>query len=341
MDKLISVIIPVYNAAGTIERCIRSILNQSFTGLEVIVVDDGSTDHSLEICERLQNEDTRVKIIRQENSGVGSARNTGLAHAVGRYISFVDSDDWLDPEFYGKAVEAGLFLNNPDVVWYGHIDEIEEDLFKVFRVPSSGYFNLSEKNITFIDTFVRYLWNKLYRRDIITDRSISFTSAYSYGEDSVFSLEYLLHCTKLLTVSDVYYHYSFSKITDSTGSLSKQVYKKDYNAFAEDLMSILHRQNTEAYIRQIYVDTWFIHWVFFEAVENLNKCIEFQKNRKKRIIQYKKIYDIFNNHWEEIRADRTKKKIVVKLLNKKLFNLLDCYYRYEKKSTERHKKHLF
>ena len=98
--KLISVIVPVYNSEKYVNRCIDSILNQTYENLEVILIDDGSSDGSLKICESWAEKDNRIKILKQKNSGVSSARNLGIENASGDYVAFVDNDDWLRPEMY-------------------------------------------------------------------------------------------------------------------------------------------------------------------------------------------------------------------------------------------------
>ncbi len=107
---LVSIIVPVYNVEKYIEKCILSIINQTYTNLEIIIVNDGSLDHSENIIKEYISKDNRIKYIKRENGGLGAARNTGIENATGKYIAFVDSDDWIDPEMYSvlwqKAYEC-------------------------------------------------------------------------------------------------------------------------------------------------------------------------------------------------------------------------------------------
>ena len=105
MSHLISVIVPIYNREKYLRTCLDSIVNQSYKNLEIILVDDGSTDDSVTICEEYATDDLRIKIIRQENQGVAAARNAGLRQAAGQYVGFVDSDDWLDKRAYEILVK--------------------------------------------------------------------------------------------------------------------------------------------------------------------------------------------------------------------------------------------
>ena len=97
---MLSVIIPIYNSEKYLEKCLESVVNQTFTDMEIILVNDGSTDHSLDICNSYQKKDTRIKVISKENGGLIRARKTGLSAAAGKRIGFVDSDDWIEPEMY-------------------------------------------------------------------------------------------------------------------------------------------------------------------------------------------------------------------------------------------------
>lgn len=111
----ISVIVAIYNVAPYLERCLDSILNQTFQDFEIIGINDGSTDNSLEILEKYAHRDKRIKIINQTNSGAGYSRNIGIAHAAGTYLSFIDSDDWIDPQFLEKVYRLAL-QSDADIV---------------------------------------------------------------------------------------------------------------------------------------------------------------------------------------------------------------------------------
>ena len=329
MDKkeLISVVIPFYRAEKTIGRCLDSIVNQDYYNLEILLIDDGSDDQSIEMGKEYARRESRIRLLRQENKGVGMARNYGIQEACGEYISFVDSDDWLDLGFYGKAVKNGLFEKKPDMVWMGHIDEIAEDLFQVYRLKENKIIDLDNSEEACKDYFVRYLCNKLYRNDIIKNNHIYFTNQYNYGEDSIFVLRYLSYAITCMLTGDVYYHYSFSGQEGSTDSLSTQSYKKDFISFSADMMNYLNQNSTGCDLQKFYVNTGYVGWVFFEAIKNLNKNPETYKNRKKRINQYKEIYRAFCGYWDEINVNRRKHRFIRQLMKNKQFLLLDLYYR--------------
>lgn len=114
----ITVIVPMYNTEEYIERCIRSIMEQTYENLEIIIVNDGSTDKSLDICKKLQKDDDRIVIVNQKNKGVGEARNHGIDVATGDFISFVDSDDTMDKNFYKELIATQL-VTNADIIESG------------------------------------------------------------------------------------------------------------------------------------------------------------------------------------------------------------------------------
>ena len=134
MQALISVIVPVYNVAPYLRQCVDSILSQSYTHLEVLLIDDGSTDESGAICDEYAQQDSRVKVIHKPNGGLSSARNVGLSLASGEWISFVDSDDWLDTNIYQKCIDELERYPDLDLVRffvnYAYLDE-DTDSFRI------------------------------------------------------------------------------------------------------------------------------------------------------------------------------------------------------------------
>lgn len=192
--NLISIIIPVYNAEKYINRCIKSIVNQSYQELEIIVVNDGSTDDSLSICATLAMQDNRIKVISQDNGGVSKARNTGLRLAKGEYVMFLDSDDYMLPGMCKTMLDV-LHSKQADCVICG-IQEPEGGLWCPQR--NIDYSTLEDFKRDFIYQLNTELlspcWNKIFKRKLITNL---FNDNISFGEDLIFDLEYLNNCTRL------------------------------------------------------------------------------------------------------------------------------------------------
>lgn len=220
---MISVVVPVYNTDLFLDKCIESIVNQSFTDWECILIDDGSTDRSGTICDEWEERESRIKVIHQSNSGVSVARNHGLSVAKGEFIAFVDSDDWLDLDYF-ESLYSLLIKTGADLVISGMILEYTSGAHEMYIPTSEEVFNLSSDNtdkfIALNDKFLLYPpYLKLFSRRIITDNSILFDKNYSYGEDLLFNFQYLSYVHRIATLSNAKYHYRVF----SNNSLSKRV----------------------------------------------------------------------------------------------------------------------
>lgn len=180
MNPLISVIIPVYNTACYLERCIESITNNTYKNLEIICINDGSKDNSLELLSSLAQKDSRIIIIDKENEGVSVARNEGIKRATGEFISFIDSDDWIHPKYF-EILYNGVLEKNWDIVMCDYEPEKE---FQPF--PNIKDYNLTSQNNLFETSFVEYIWGKLYRADII--KKYTFPKGIKIAEDTFYNV---------------------------------------------------------------------------------------------------------------------------------------------------------
>ncbi len=200
-DNLISVIIPVYNTQQYLKQCIDSVINQTYKNLEIILVDDGSTDDSPKICDEYTLKDNRIKVIHKQNGGVSSARNAGLKIAKGDYIGFVDSDDFIAPDMY-ETLCRELISTNTDLVicnWYIECDKwIENTVFP------------KEKVLT-IQEAVKYLYRsssvctRLFKKNTI--ENIFFNEKIGFGEDRLFYLEVYNKINKISCCPSAKYYY--------------------------------------------------------------------------------------------------------------------------------------
>lgn len=190
MHEQISIIVPVYRAYQTLPRCVKSILAQTWTNLELILVDDGSPDGSGGLCDALALADPRIQVIHQKNAGVSAARNAGLNRAKGDWIVFVDADDALAPTALESALQAAT--NNPDRIVVWPFAQTQAEL--PTTVSSSGTAYPMEKlGWMYLDCCLSMPWNKLFRRSIIESepqKPLRFDPAYSLGEDLLFCLAY-------------------------------------------------------------------------------------------------------------------------------------------------------
>ncbi|MDY5570330.1 MAG: glycosyltransferase [Candidatus Cryptobacteroides sp.] len=200
----ISVIIPVYNAESTLRRCVDSVLVQTFTDFECLLIDDGSKDRSGEICDEYARKDSRVKVFHKENGGVSSARNVGLDNARGEWITFVDSDDWIDVHSimnYQIAVD-----NDVDMVIQGYVIENASSENSYFGIDYTG--TVSDV-ITHLDkdNYLGFVWNKLFNHNLLVTSSLKFDETMSFQEDFLYSLDYMTLCRRIRSISFSGYHY--------------------------------------------------------------------------------------------------------------------------------------
>lgn len=221
MDSLISIIVPVYNTENYLEKCLYSLVNQTYKNIEIIIIDDGSPDNSMNIIQKFVLADNRVKVISQKNQGLSGARNTGMNNANGDYIMFIDSDDWIEIDTCEKAINASEKYN-ADVVFWPYIKEFS-DLQKDNYLFDKTEIIWSEKNINqlsrrmvglvgdelanpqSIDNLVT-AWGKLYKKSVIGD--VRFTDTKIIGtEDALFNIEVFLEINSAVYIPDLLSHY--------------------------------------------------------------------------------------------------------------------------------------
>lgn len=206
--NLISVIVPVYNAQKTLERCIRSILNQSYRELEIIIVDDASDDSSVQIMEKLEKEDPDriMAICCDENSGPGGARNIGLGYARGEYIAFVDSDDYISSDFYRKLM-GEITTGGYDYVDCGYYNESKD--LAMLNTGRDARGHLSDEARCELIVSGGYLWSRLFRRKLFDDCGIVFRNNCIL-EDSEVLVELIAGAESVGAVEETMYWYSAS-----------------------------------------------------------------------------------------------------------------------------------
>lgn len=196
---MVSIIVPVYKSKDTLKRCVESLLAQTVEDTEMILVDDGSPDGSGELCDKLAEEDSRIRVIHKENGGVSSARNVGIEAAKGDYLLFADSDDYVEQDMVEKLLSG---IGNDDIAICGfHHHYQGRDIVRIPEVPGQS----GEENFLALygEGFLNMPWNKLYKREL-TGR---FDESLSLGEDLLFNLDYLSRCRKIAVLSDKLCYY--------------------------------------------------------------------------------------------------------------------------------------
>ena len=219
-EKLISVIIPVYGVEKYIHQCLDSIITQSYKNLEIIVINDGTRDRSAEIAKEYARKDNRIRVYDYENAGVSVARNRGLDLAKGDYISFVDSDDWLNSDFYKKLADA-LETNDADIAKCSIIetDTVTEKIicFQKSKAKEAD-FDLYFDKVGILWTVV---WNALYKREIVMD--VRYPAGVNF-EDNYGSGMYIFKAKKVIELKDALYYYRYN-----TSGISKGIQKYPFD----------------------------------------------------------------------------------------------------------------
>ena len=226
MAVYFSLILPVYNVADYLHRCVQTILDQEFQNYEMILVDDGSTDESPEICDEYARQYAHIRVIHKENGGLSSARNAGLEQARGQYIWWIDSDDWIEPGalscLYETSKHAGA-----DIVKFNYY-RLEKEKKAMVSNSGPGLYTGAQKEQLMDQAFCSAgkfclsAWSHLYRLDFLKKHPTPFVSERLVGsEDYLFTLSVYLHAEKILVLRDCLYVYEMRQ-----GSLT-QTYKKD------------------------------------------------------------------------------------------------------------------
>ena len=223
---MISVIIPVFNVAPFLDECIKSVVGQIYKDWECILVDDGSTDRSSEICDKWARIDKRIIVVHKQNEGVSVARNVGLEKALGEFITFVDSDDVIETTYLSDLIDKVSF--GSDLVISG-MKKVEQDgtIVQTCACADMQFQLKSEKTALFVELNKNFLLfgpvAKLYKTSIIRDNKIFFKPAISFGEDLYFNYEYLTQVSSLYNISKVNYIY-YRRCGDSLS----QKFREDY-----------------------------------------------------------------------------------------------------------------
>lgn len=236
-NKLISIIVPVFNVEKYIIQCVDSILSQTYNNFELLLIDDGSTDNSGKICDDYAFKDERIKVFHKKNEGVSSARNFGLDNASGEWITFVDSDDWLDETALTCFIEENL---QDDTFYVGQGLRVENNELKYW--PSRYYKGIvvleSVEDYSLLDEVLVYgtPWGKLYNSQIIKKYNIRFDNNLSIHEDHCFYFEYILHVKRIQVIDKVCYYY---RVEGNGMSLSSSLKSLDMLLYSYKRLDVL------------------------------------------------------------------------------------------------------
>ena len=213
-EALVTVIVPIYNGEKTIERCLCSIRNQTYRNIEVLVVNDGSTDHTERILEKFEKNDARFRVIRKENTGVSDSRNAAIREARGKYLQFVDGDDWIVSDATQSLVRAAE-ENGCDMVISDFYRVVGHMIRHKGDIPVSGSISRREYAEYMMKAPANFyygvLWNKFFRTDIVRDKGLLCSTALDWCEDFQFNMEYLQYASDICVLQKPLYYYVKTK----------------------------------------------------------------------------------------------------------------------------------
>lgn len=242
----ISIIVPVYNTSKYLERCIDSILNQTLEEIEIILIDDGSTDNSGEICDRYKKSDPRINVIHKKNEGLGLTRNAGLREAKGTFVGFVDSDDYIEPNMYEKMYNTIQKNGNDAVICNSKRLTKDNNIMNNWNNIPDRIYNREEIEKEILPSIcgnekykikIGSVWKVLYKKSILDDYNIKFLNEREYvSEDFMFNLIYFSKCNRLELIKDELYIYC-----ENQDSLTKKYRPEMVNKF-EKLYNIMKKE---------------------------------------------------------------------------------------------------
>lgn len=256
MTPLVSIIVPVYNVENSLRCCVDSMLSQTFKDFEIILVDDGSTDNSPSICDSYGSLDARIRVLHQSNSGLSMARNRGLDVAQGKWVFFVDSDDWMEKDYLMNFVEHS---KDKDIVIQGfQYDGSRNGMMVrygsvIFSSAESIIRHLFETNDS-----IGVVWDKFYRKDIIDNYKIRFKDIH-FVEDTVFFFDYLLHVKVIQVLPTLGYHYVSSKTGLTNIRYSTEYYLQLLGIF----INKLNQLDVSRKFRNKYIWNLMEYWLLY------------------------------------------------------------------------------
>ncbi len=303
MNPKVSIILPVYNVEKYIDKCVGSLLNQSFDDFEVLIINDGSTDSSAEACNRWAERDSKVKVFHQQNAGVAAARNQGLANARGEFVFFADPDDWIESNLLEDCYSLATKYKT-DIVLFGFFKEQLRNGNEITtKIQPPELYMLSKTQIR--QDLVQYLtvangfsvWTKFIKKSLITEHNLSFP-AMRRGQDMAFSLELYANAHSIVATPNCYYHYNAFSETNKYDPdiISNHIYLYDkmYRMFD----NWLEEKKNSAYAVRLFI-LWFCYVIPANIVAN-KKSTKTEKLRELRTLMSQPSIRLYLNKFNKL-----------------------------------------
>lgn len=332
-EDLVSVIVPVYNMEKYLEKCLKSIIDQTYKKIEIIIVNDGSTDSSIEICNKFKENDNRIKIITKKNAGLGMARNTGLENANGEYVYFIDSDDYIEETLIEDNIklmkEYKLDISTFGAILFEKNEKIIKEIRPIFEkqifegkeiknIFFPSFLGLSNK---YLKNLVCSAWSCVYRKEFLDSVEWQFESERKIISEDFYALLKLIgKANKIGVISKSYYYYR-----QNLGSLTHK-YKEDrldkLNYWLEECLKIC---NEEKYNKEIVSAVYKYYFsniigalktIYYSNLDDIKKITELKKYIYNAKLQESLLHYNYKN-------DSLKRRIIIKLIKYKKYKILN------------------
>ncbi|MGG3383611.1 glycosyltransferase [Heyndrickxia faecalis] len=307
---LVTIVVPIYNSEKFLSRCLKSIQNQTYKNIEVIMVNDGSQDNSLKICLEFANKDSRFTVINKENGGVSSARNVGIEKANGEYINFIDPDDWIDNAMIERLYST-IKKYNSDISICNYVKEYvyndeQKQLINVDRLIKT-YDRIQALNeMLKPNSFKGFVWNKLFSLNLIKENKIKFDENINFCEDLLFCCETMLKAKKIVYDNSPFYHYFIHSNNITSGFNIKKISSLDA---IEKIINLLDKSGVSI-LKKTYI-TYYMHM-------NISLLLNSIKiNANKNVINQLKM-NLFKYRLTEVRSKKIFLSCLLSRLSTKL-----------------------
>ena len=286
-NSLVTVVVPVYNVEKYLDRCIDSIVNQTYKNLEIILVDDGSPDNCPQMCDAWAGRDNRIKVIHKQNTGAGMARNTGIENSCGEYILFVDSDDFIDVKTIEKCIQK-IKNTQSDIVMFGRYTAFADGKMKETPIVTDKYFFSGTAILKDIlpGLFIHERGigisscNKIFKSSLIKENNLKFKSEREIlSEDAIFHLELFKFVNTVTIIPESFYYYF-----ENENSFSKS-YKRDLqrynNNFLETCLDICKQYDDDNHLKNCVIARYHIY--AFAGMKQIEASESFGQDKKRML----------------------------------------------------------
>lgn len=331
-EDLISIIVPVYNSEKYIEQCITSVLNQCYKKIELILIDDGSTDLSGQICDTYAKKDKRVVVIHQTNQGVSKARNKGVEVSKGNWIMFVDSDDWIDSQLLSKV---GKYLSGEyDIVFFGYRETFVNQTVNKAVGSKNSVLLADELNLLILKNInknfkldrslegikVSVPWGKVIKKELLTKNDIHFIPDL-YGEDMVYNLYCFKYASKAFFISEAMYNYRQRQVSLYNGY--RENIEKDLEYQFDQIQEFVSEYKSEELYNRALRARKMINYMYI-VLKDICNCdntqkLKIKKNRLKSLTIEENSLD-----GEVLKDFPIKEKILLYFIKYKKYVLIKC-----------------